>query len=223
MMASTPYRCVTWHLRRAIAASSTTPTSRCEVPRPASNSLRGRLRGLGPAPSTGPWVAPPALEARHAGDRPEGASAHAAGHGSTDAPAFSLADRSDGDAAPLSAQGRTFHRQFVDAVDDDLDLPRALATVREVLRSRFSDDEKRWLALDADLVLGLDLQHAWDDEPAASIETELPLQVQQLASDRVAARGAGDYAEADRLRDALAALGFDVIDRPGGTDVTPRP
>ena len=37
-----------------------------------------------------------------------------------------------------------------DAIDDDLDLPTALAVVRETLRADLPADERRWLVLDAD-------------------------------------------------------------------------
>ena len=64
-------------------------------------------------------------------------------------------------AAPLSPPGRALHDRFVAAIDDDLDLPTALAVVRETLRADLPADERRWLVLDADLVLGLDLDLAW--------------------------------------------------------------
>ncbi len=63
-------------------------------------------------------------------------------------------------------------------------MPTALALVREILRSRLSADERRWLILDADLVLGLDLHRAWD-EPR---EETLPDGVAALAAERDAAR-----------------------------------
>ena len=67
--------------------------------------------------------------------------------------------------APLSAAGLALHDRFVAAIDDDLDLPTALAVVRETVRADLPADERRWLVLDADLVLGLDLDRVW--EPAA--------------------------------------------------------
>jgi hypothetical protein len=40
----------------------------------------------------------------------------------------------------------------VAAIDNDLDLPAALAIVREILRADLAADERRWLVLDTDLV-----------------------------------------------------------------------
>jgi cysteinyl-tRNA synthetase len=161
------------------------------------------------------------LEARPAGDRPIGVAEHSAGHGSEVAAPFPLSDRPADVVAPLSAAGRAFHDRFVDAVDDDLDLPRALAAIREVVRSSLSDDEKRWLALDADLVLGLDLHRVWDDDLVGNVEA-MTSEVTGLVAARTAARATREYPAADAARDRLVALGYDVIDTPTVTTVRRR-
>jgi cysteinyl-tRNA synthetase len=176
-------------------------------------SLRSRLRALGPAPTQGAWVPPPALVAGTAGDRPVGVATGHAGHG--DGTGFVLHDRAASPIAPLSPAGVSFHDQLVAAVDDDLDLPTAVALVREVLRSRLSADERRWLVLDADLVLGLDLHRAWE-APAAE---RLPAAVAALVSERDAARAGRDFARSDAIRDELARLGWEVLDGPAGSTV----
>jgi cysteinyl-tRNA synthetase len=43
-------------------------------------------------------------------------------------------------------------------------------------------------------------------------------QVEQLLADRVAARGAKDYAKSDAIRTELAGLGVELLDTPQGTD-----
>ena len=179
----------------------------------ALESLRSRLRALEQPPAEGPWTPPAVLEAHPAGDHPAGQAAHAAGHGTPDDPPFPLSDRAHAPAAPLSEAGRELHARFTAAVDDDLDLPAALAIVREVLRSDLEPDEKRWLALDADVVLGLDLHRVWEEPP----RTE-SAEVERLAEARAAARAVGDYATADALRDELRRLGVSVIDQPVARD-----
>ena len=187
------------------------------------DSLRSRLRALGPPPDDGPWAAPAVLEARPAGDRPIGAAHHAGRARFRQMRRRSRsADRAAESAAPLSTEGRAFHEQFVDAIDDDLDLPRALATVREVLRSSLSDDEKRWLALDADLVLGLDLHRVWGGTDTEAEPSTLPDEIRQLVDDRVAARAARDWPRADAARTRLNELGYDVVDGPDGTRAVRR-
>jgi cysteinyl-tRNA synthetase len=162
-------------------------------------SLRARLRALGPPPADGPFAAPPRIEAGPAGDR-----AHDPG-------------------PPLSGDGRVLHERFVAALDDDLDLPVALAVVREVLRAPLSEDERRWLVLDADAVLGLDLDRAWSAEPVASGEAEAAgNDVDALLAARADARAARDFARADALRAEIEALGWEVVDGPAGSRVGRR-
>jgi cysteinyl-tRNA synthetase len=181
-------------------------------------SLRSRLAALGPPPADGPWAAPPVLKAGAAGDRPQGTATGAAGFGNDDG--YEIADRAHGaPAAPLSPAGAALHERFVAALDDDLDLPAALVIVREVLRSDLPADERRWLVLDADAVLGLDLHRVW--ESAAGTEV-VPDVVASLIATRDSARGARDFARADALREEIAALGWDVIDGPAGSTARRR-
>ena len=109
------------------------------------------------------------------------------------------------------------------AIDDDLDMPTALAVVREALRTPdIAADERRWLVLDADLVLGLDLDRVWEagagvpGSPAGADEA-LPADAAALLEARSAARSARDWSRADALRDDLAALGIEVVDGAEGT------
>jgi cysteinyl-tRNA synthetase len=172
-------------------------------------SLRARLVALGPPPEDGAWVAPPTVVAEPAGDRPAGGP----GQGDERGP-----DRAHAPAAPLSAAGRGLHDRFVAALDDDLDVPTALAVVRETLVADLPDDERRWLVLDADAVLGLDLHGVWD----RSAPEPIPDAVQRLVAERSAARSAGDYARADALRAELDAAGYAVVDGPAGPTVSRR-
>lgn len=176
-------------------------------------SLRAALRSLGPPPTVGSWAAPAVLEARPAGDRPEQLGDHAGGHGSEGADAFVLRDRAHTTEAGLSLAGQTLHDRFTAALDDDLDLPKALGIVREMLRSGLTQDERRWLVLDADMVLGLDLHRVWEPPPERG---GLPEGAAALLQERAVARQTADYARADGLRDQLRALGIEPIDRPDG-------
>jgi cysteinyl-tRNA synthetase len=128
--------------------------------------------------------------------------------------AFEVADRAANPTAPLSPQGRALRDRFVAAVDDDLDLPVALALLREILRASVPADERRWLILDADLVVGLDLDRVW-----AGSEAVVPPGVMALVELRDAARADRDWRRADALRAELAALGWDVFDGPAGSTV----
>ena len=179
-------------------------------------SLRAAVAALGPAPTDGPWAAPPSLRAGEAPARPVGTADGVAGNGNGSGPA--LANRAHAPAAPLSHVGRSFHDRFTAALDDDLDLPTALATVREMVRGTLDIDERRWLALDADFVLGLDLGR--DAVPEWS--AVMPEEVRTLLERRAAARAERDFETSDRLRAKIAELGFDVVDGPEGQSTRPR-
>ena len=184
-------------------------------------SLRARLAALGPPPADGPWAAPPVLKAGEAGDRPSGAASGVAGFGESEG--YVVTDRAHDPAAPLSPAGRELHDRFVAALDDDLDLPGALACVREMLRGDLPPDERRWLVLDADAVLGLDLHRVWDGPVAAvAAPADLPADIASLVAARDAARAARDYSRADTLRRELTEQGWDVVDGPEGSTVRPR-
>ncbi len=191
-------------------------------------SLRARLRGLGAPPADGPWAAPVALVAGEAPARPKGIAAGVAGHGRAPDggdpnPRFLLRDRAHDSEAPLTPTGRALHERFVAALDRDLDLPAALAVVRATLRAKLPPDERRWLVLDADMVLGLDLQRAWEADGGGSPgggrtagAEALPAEAAELLRERDAARAARDFVAADALRERLAGLGIEPIDRAGG-------
>ena len=192
-------------------------------------SLRAEVAALGPPPADGVWAPPPALRAGRSGDRPEGRAEGVAGHGAADGGGWAdrspgdsgLADRAHAPAAPLSAEGRRLHDAFAAAIDDDLDTPAALRIAREALRSALPADERRWLVLDMDLVLGLDLDLAADAAdraaPARREAAALPDEARRLVAARSEARAARDFQLADRIREQLRELGIEPIDNADGT------
>ena len=188
----------------------------------ALGSLRAGLRVLGAPPGDGPWAAPPVLVAGTAGDRPSGVVVGAAGHGATGE--YPIGDRATSTGASMSADGRALHARFVAAIDDDLDLPAAIALMREILRSPLAADERRWLILDADTVLGLDLHRVWADatDGRSDLEPGIPAEVAALFEARVAARAERAFDRADAIRAELASLGWDVIDESTGSVLVRR-
>jgi cysteinyl-tRNA synthetase len=105
-------------------------------------------------------------------------------------------------AAPPDAWDR-----FAAALEDDFNTPQALAVMHEV-----RDHEVLRRMLD---VFGLATLAEAQEAPGDAV---------RLAEERVAARDRRDYAEADRLRDELAAGGWDVRDvpEPPGFRLVPR-
>ncbi|HSG84900.1 MAG TPA: cysteine--tRNA ligase [Candidatus Limnocylindrales bacterium] len=179
-------------------------------------SLRASVAALGPVAPGTPWEPDPPIVAGRAPDRPTGIADAPTGHGDGIAPA--LRDRAALPGLPFSRTGSEHHRRFVAAIDDDLDMPSALATVRHTLRAGLDPDEARWLVLDADQILGLDLHRSLQAGPA----DELPGSVRARLERRAVLRAAGDFVAADAIREDLAAEGWSLEDGSEGTSTARR-
>jgi cysteinyl-tRNA synthetase len=97
--------------------------------------------------------------------------------------------------------------EFAAALDDDFNTPEALAILHRWRAAGRLELLERGLA-----VFGL--------EPRA-VEAA-PEEVVALAEQRQAARERRDFVEADRLRDEIGALGWEVQDVAGGYRLIPR-
>jgi cysteinyl-tRNA synthetase len=86
---------------------------------------------------------------------------------------------------------------FCEALDDDFDTPGALAILHDWRATGQLELLSRGLR-----VFGLRIQS----------EDEVPTLVRELAERRSAARAGGDFVEADRLREEIAAQGWEVQD-----------
>ena len=97
---------------------------------------------------------------------------------------------------------------------DDLNAPRALAVVWDVVRSKTLPDVDRRALLEVfDEGLGLGLEQATGQEA----EAESDPRIDGLLAERQQARAAKDFATADRIRDELAAQGIEIVDTPEGS------
>jgi cysteinyl-tRNA synthetase len=102
-----------------------------------------------------------------------------------------------------------YERRFWDAIEDDLDTPKALVVLHELEGDRSLAPAARLASFRAfDRVLGLDL--------AADVGQVLPAGAEELIARRERARKARDFAAADGLRDQLAAMGVEVTDTRTG-------
>jgi len=104
----------------------------------------------------------------------------------------------------------SYLERFTAEINDDLNVPRALALAWEVLRGGLPDATRKATLLAFDRVFGLGLS-TW--QPAR--ET-VPDAIRALAEARAAARHAKQWAEADRLRRELHAAGWEMEDRAEG-------
>jgi cysteinyl-tRNA synthetase len=108
---------------------------------------------------------------------------------------------------------------FGTALDDDLNISAALGAVFEIIR----ETNKR---LDAGTLTSGQARTLanWRDQVQTVLALEpeaatIPPEVEALLAERTAARTAKNFAESDRLRDAIAALGWTVKDTKEGQKV----
>ncbi len=108
----------------------------------------------------------------------------------------------------FSKGGEAYKQRFLTMISDDLNMPQALALVWEVVKDEvLPDEEKARLMLDFDRVLGLDLAKTGAETAAVSAE------IQALMDQRQKLRAEGNYAQADKIREDLISLGYEVSDK----------
>lgn len=114
---------------------------------------------------------------------------------------------------------------FASAMDDDLNVPMALAALHETVRHGNAsldkhDDAATATALGQVLamtrVLGLDDAGNQQNSKATAEHDVLDQLIQAQLAERAQARAAKDWARSDAIRDALAAAGITVLDSADG-------
>ncbi|HVM90467.1 MAG TPA: cysteine--tRNA ligase [Verrucomicrobiae bacterium] len=105
--------------------------------------------------------------------------------------------------------------EFSAAIADDLNIPKALAVMWEMLGSDLDDKYKAGVLAAMDSVFGLGLTGELGNQPS------VPRDIQNLAEERVLARQMRDWKKSDELRDAIKAKGWTIEDTKDGYQLTP--
>lgn len=106
-----------------------------------------------------------------------------------------------------------FEQKFMGAVNNDLNMPQALAVMWDMVKSDYPTSAKAKTLLEMDKILGLRL-----DEYLGK-PLEIPKKVQKLVNKREQARKSGDFKESDKLRHEIKKLGYEVEDTPNGPKI----
>ena len=120
--------------------------------------------------------------------------------------------KSEGPAATdPSEKAREYMAAFDEAMENDLNAPKALSILWQMLKDNgLSSSDKLAAAYHMDGILGLGL------DKAEKKEETLDAELQALLDERTAAKKAKDYKKADEIRDKLLSMGYAVKDTPAG-------
>lgn len=105
-----------------------------------------------------------------------------------------------------------FRRDFEDAINDDLNIPRALGVVWNVIRHGKKSKDLFDLLVKMDGILGLDIAKVGDPAP----EELLDPGIEELVNQRQQARKDKNWKLADEIRDRLKEKGIILEDTPSG-------
>lgn len=109
-----------------------------------------------------------------------------------------------------------FRNEFNEAVNDDLNIPKALGIVWNMAKYETKSNDIYELILSTDDVLGLDLDKEFEDVEVA-VDDDLSNKVEELIAKRLEAKKAKDWATADAIRNELTEMGIALKDTPQGT------
>ncbi len=102
---------------------------------------------------------------------------------------------------------KKYKEKFLNKINDDLNMPEALAVVWAVVKEKgLGNREKYKLLLNFDKVLGLDLKNIKKEK------IKIPAEITALAKKRLKARKNKDWATSDKLRDQIGKKGYLIED-----------
>lgn len=119
----------------------------------------------------------------------------------------------EGTEEVLKTEIDEYKDRFLEAINDDLNMPVAMSIVWDIIKSPKKSKDYAELLLDFDRVLGFDL------DSYVKQETSLPEEIQKLIRERNEARANKNWVESDRIRDILIEKGYTVKDSKDGTIV----
>lgn len=105
-----------------------------------------------------------------------------------------------------------FKNQFLNEINNDLNMPKALAVVSELFKSEISNADKKATILDFDKVLGLGLDQLKKEE--------IPDEILQITKEREIAREEKNWSKSDELRDKIYSLGYEIKDTDSGAKIS---
>ena len=139
------------------------------------------------------------------------------------------------EGAPDEAGMQPLRQAFRDGMDNDLNTSMAVTALYDVVKSGLSPASKRALIAEFDQVLGLKLLEHAEEKKVATAEGSsaltldcaaeavcYPAAAWELVQRRQQAKKEKNFPEADRIREELREMGYEVIDTPNGPELKER-
>ena len=104
-----------------------------------------------------------------------------------------------------------FEERFFEAINDDLDTPKALAVMWEMVDSEYPSEAKLKSLYRFDEILGLSLKLTRDE-----LRRPLPPEIKKLVAEREETRKKKDWKRSDALREKIEKEGYIVKDTEKG-------
>lgn len=115
---------------------------------------------------------------------------------------------------PPGKSNQKYLNKFNQAINDDLNTPKALAIFQGLLKSKLSEEEISATLLEFDKVLGLDLAKTIKEKPTITEKVNELLKLREIA------RQAKDFKKSDKLRDEIKKMGYEVKDTSSGQELS---
>lgn len=110
-----------------------------------------------------------------------------------------------------------YKNKFAGFIFDDLNTPRALAVVWDLISDKnISNEDKYKTIISFDEIFGLGLKNVKKEV------VEISSEVKSLMEARASARLIGNFAESDRLRDEILKLGYNIKDTANGQEISQK-
>jgi cysteinyl-tRNA synthetase len=119
------------------------------------------------------------------------------------------------------AQGRSdfFYDRFLEAMNDDINTPQALAIMWEMMNSHEDNGKKLATLFLMDELFGFNLQEYYEEQRNRPAE-KIPSEVHELVAERERLRKAKHFSAADHYRNKIKKLGYDIKDTDTGTKIS---
>ena len=109
-----------------------------------------------------------------------------------------------------------YEEEFLDAINDDLNMPAALSVVWRVAKNKNYSKKIAELLLKFDRILGLDIENS--EKYIKNLnDCDIPEEIIKISKERDIARENKDWKKSDELRDLIISKGYSIKDSKEGT------